>query len=56
MRTREEHYYAFGPFRLEPEESRLVNDGLQVPLAPKVFALLLVLVRNEELVLRLKLE
>jgi DNA-binding winged helix-turn-helix (wHTH) protein len=46
MRTRTEHYYAFGPFRLEPQESRLLNDGLQVPLTPKAFAMLLVLVRN----------
>ena len=46
MRTQREHYYVFGPFRLEPEESRLQRDGLLVPLTPKAFAMLLVLVRN----------
>jgi len=46
MRTQREHHYAFGPFRLEPEECRLQRDGLLVPLTPKAFAMLLVLVRN----------
>ena len=44
MRTRREHYYVFGPFRLEPDEGRLQRDGLLVPLTPKAFAMLLVLV------------
>ena len=46
MRTRREHYYTFGPFRLEPDECRLLCDGLQIPLTPKAFAMLLLLVRN----------
>jgi TolB-like protein/Flp pilus assembly protein TadD len=46
MRTQREHYYVFGHFRLEPEEGRLQRDGLLVPLTPKAFAMLLVLVRN----------
>jgi TolB-like protein/Flp pilus assembly protein TadD len=46
MRTKREHYYVFGPFRLEPEECRLQRDGLLVPLTPKAFAMLLALVRN----------
>ena len=46
MRTQREHYYLFGPFRLEPEECRLQRDGLLIPLTPKAFAMLLVLVRN----------
>jgi DNA-binding winged helix-turn-helix (wHTH) protein len=46
MRTQREHYYLFGHFRLEPEEGRLLRDGLLVPLTPKAFAMLLVLVRN----------
>jgi TolB-like protein len=46
MRTQREHYYVFGPFRLEPEECRLQRDGLLVPLTPKAFAMLLLLVRN----------
>ena len=47
MRTRSEHYYLFGPFRLDPEESRLQRDGLIVPLTPKAFAMLLMLVRHQ---------
>jgi TolB-like protein/Tfp pilus assembly protein PilF len=44
MRTRKDHFYLFGPFRLEPAECRLLRDGLLVPLTPKAFAMLLVLV------------
>jgi DNA-binding winged helix-turn-helix (wHTH) protein/TolB-like protein/tetratricopeptide (TPR) repeat protein len=40
------HFYEFGPFRLEPSERLLLRDGQAVPLTPKVFDLLLVLVRN----------
>jgi len=36
--------YEFGPFRLEPAERRLVRDGQDVPLPPKAFDLLMVLV------------
>jgi DNA-binding winged helix-turn-helix (wHTH) protein len=46
MRTRSEHYYLFGPFRLDPDEFRLQRDGLIVPLTPKAFAMLSMLVRN----------
>jgi DNA-binding winged helix-turn-helix (wHTH) protein/tetratricopeptide (TPR) repeat protein len=46
MRTRREHCFVFGPFRLEPEEGRLLRDGLLVPLTPKAFAMLLVLVSH----------
>jgi TolB-like protein len=48
MRTRTEHYYLFGPFRLEPEECRLLRDGLVVPLTPKCLEMLLMLVRNAD--------
>jgi DNA-binding winged helix-turn-helix (wHTH) protein/Flp pilus assembly protein TadD len=46
MRTRREHCFVFGPFRLQPEEGRLQRDGLLVPLTPKAFAMLLVLVSH----------
>jgi TolB-like protein/Flp pilus assembly protein TadD len=46
MRTQKEHYYLFGPFRLDEAECRLLRDGLSVPLTPKAFSMLLVLVRN----------
>ncbi|MCI0391250.1 MAG: AAA-like domain-containing protein [Acidobacteria bacterium] len=40
------HYYEFGPFRLDVIEHRLLRDGELVPLTPKLFELLLLLVRN----------
>lgn len=38
--------YRFGPFRIEPLERRLVRGDTPVPLTPKAFDLLLVLVEN----------
>lgn len=38
--------YAFGPFRLNPAEGRLTRDGAAVPLAPKAFEALVLLVEN----------
>jgi DNA-binding winged helix-turn-helix (wHTH) protein/TolB-like protein/Tfp pilus assembly protein PilF len=38
--------YAFGPFRVDPVERVLWQNGRVVPLAPKVFETLLVLVEN----------
>jgi DNA-binding winged helix-turn-helix (wHTH) protein len=38
--------YEFGPFRLNPLEHLLLRDGAEVPLPPKAFSLLLLLVRN----------
>src|SRR6516162_6764530 len=40
--------YEFGPFRLEPEEHRLLRDGKPASVTPKAFDLLLFLVRNPE--------
>jgi TolB-like protein/Tfp pilus assembly protein PilF len=44
--TQEKHLYEFGPFCLDTAERRLLRDGEVVPLAPKVFDLLLVLVQH----------
>jgi TolB-like protein/DNA-binding winged helix-turn-helix (wHTH) protein/Tfp pilus assembly protein PilF len=41
-----EHSYEFGPFRLETSERRLLRDEKAIPLSPKVFETLLVLVEN----------
>jgi DNA-binding winged helix-turn-helix (wHTH) protein/tetratricopeptide (TPR) repeat protein len=38
--------YQFGSFILDPEERRLTRDGQLVPLAPRLFDTLLILVRN----------
>jgi eukaryotic-like serine/threonine-protein kinase len=38
------HQYEFGPFRLEPDERRLLRHGEKVPLAPKAFEVLALLV------------
>jgi TolB-like protein/Tfp pilus assembly protein PilF len=38
--------YEFGPFRIDAHERQLMRDGEVVPLRPKVFDVLLVLVQN----------
>ena len=40
------HFYEFGAFRLAPEERLLLHDGVPVPLAPKAFEMLVVLVSH----------
>src|SRR5262245_65809307 len=40
------HIYEFGPFCLIPDERQLLRDGQLVPLTPKAFDLLVVLVEN----------
>lgn len=40
------HAYDFGSFRLIPVERRLLRDGRDVPLTPKLFDMLLLLVRR----------
>jgi len=46
MNRERKHFYAFGPFRLAPEERLLLRDGRPVPLAPKVTETLLLLIQN----------
>ena len=38
--------YEFGPFRVDPRERQLMRNGEVVPLRPKVFDILLLLVQN----------
>jgi DNA-binding winged helix-turn-helix (wHTH) protein/tetratricopeptide (TPR) repeat protein len=40
------YHYSFGPFQLDTEEKVLLRDGQHLPLKPKVFDLLVVLVEN----------
>src|SRR5215470_1587063 len=38
--------YEFGPFRIDPEKQVLLRDDQPVPVAPKTFETLLILVRH----------
>src|SRR5277367_3875576 len=46
QRTKE--LYEFGPFRVDPDREVLLREGQQVPLTPKTFQILLVLVRHSK--------
>src|SRR5882757_1095109 len=41
-----EELYEFGPFRIDPARETLLKEGVAVPLTPKTFQILLVLVRH----------
>jgi TolB-like protein/Flp pilus assembly protein TadD len=45
-KNRERIFYEFGPFRLDVREQLLRRDGELVPLTPKLFDILLVLILN----------
>jgi len=40
--------YEFGPFRVDPEKELLLRDNQAIPLAPKAFQVLLVLMRRKQ--------
>src|SRR6185503_3882516 len=46
MSNQQNHIYEFGPFHLDAVERLLLRDGTVVPLTPRVFDLLLVLVER----------
>jgi serine/threonine protein kinase/Tol biopolymer transport system component len=46
MTLQTQHFYAFGPFRLDADKRVLVRDGSPVPLAPKAAETLVVLVES----------
>ncbi len=46
MNAQNMHIYEFGSYRLDPAQHILLHDGEIVPLTPKVFETLLVLVQN----------
>jgi TolB-like protein/DNA-binding winged helix-turn-helix (wHTH) protein/Flp pilus assembly protein TadD len=46
MSRPEKHLYGFGPFCLDTAERLLLRDGEPVPLEPKVFDTLILLIRN----------
>ena len=39
-------FYDFGPFRIDTSQQVLLRDAIEIPLTPKAFATLLLLVRN----------
>ncbi|HET6648095.1 MAG TPA: tetratricopeptide repeat protein [Pyrinomonadaceae bacterium] len=41
-----EHFYDFGPFRVDPKKRLLLRDGTPQPLTPKALDILLVLLRH----------
>ena len=51
MNAQLKHFYEFGGFRLEPSRRKFYEAGRVVPLTPKVFDLLVVLVQNHGRVL-----
>src|SRR5262245_23224768 len=46
MSHRINHFYEFGPFRLDAVERLLSREGISIPLTPKAFDLLLTLVEQ----------
>lgn len=46
MNRNSKRIYEFGPFQLEPANRRLLKEGQPIPLKPKVFSLLVVLVES----------
>jgi len=49
---KEKHLYSFGEFTLNVEDHTLSRNGENVPITPKMFDLLLVLIQNPKKVLR----
>ena len=42
------NFFEFGPFRVDPEKELLLREGEAVPIAPKAFQVLLVLMRHNK--------
>jgi DNA-binding winged helix-turn-helix (wHTH) protein len=45
---RPKELYEFGPFRVDPKKETLLREGEPVPLTPKTFQILLVLIRHHQ--------
>jgi TolB-like protein/DNA-binding winged helix-turn-helix (wHTH) protein/Tfp pilus assembly protein PilF len=50
MSKEPKHFYEFGPYRVDPDKRLLLRDNRPVPVQPKAFETLLVLVQNSETV------
>jgi DNA-binding winged helix-turn-helix (wHTH) protein len=42
----QQHFYEFGPFSINTQERILLREGQRIPLKPKVYETLMVLIRN----------
>jgi DNA-binding winged helix-turn-helix (wHTH) protein len=48
MSNESKHFYEFGPYRLDPDQRVLLRDNQPVPLQPKAFETLLVLIQHSQ--------
>jgi len=48
MSKERQRFYEFGPYRVDPDERVLLRDQQPIPLPPKVFETLLILVQHSE--------
>jgi eukaryotic-like serine/threonine-protein kinase len=48
MIHKERHFYEFGPFRIDPDHRLLLRENRPVPVQPKAFDILLVLIQNSD--------
>jgi DNA-binding winged helix-turn-helix (wHTH) protein/tetratricopeptide (TPR) repeat protein len=48
MGKENKHFYEFGPFRIDPEERQLLRGEDPIPLTPKAFETLLILIGSSE--------
>jgi DNA-binding winged helix-turn-helix (wHTH) protein/TolB-like protein len=48
MSAENKHFYEFGPFRIDPEERQLLRGKEPIPVTPKAFETLLILIRSSE--------
>ncbi|MGB9235277.1 MAG: winged helix-turn-helix domain-containing protein [Terriglobales bacterium] len=48
MVNKQRHFYEFGPYRVDPDRRQLLRASRPIPLQPKAFDILLVLVENRE--------
>ena len=46
MKLKKKHLYGFGPFQLDVVEKVLFREGQPVPLTPRVYEVLMLLVQN----------
>jgi Tol biopolymer transport system component/DNA-binding winged helix-turn-helix (wHTH) protein len=48
MSNESKHFYEFGPYRVDPDQRVLLRDNQPVPLQPKAFETLLVLIQHSQ--------